>query len=262
MEAHKKKFADLIASGDERGCLKYIMKYDDFYDAITSDYSGLSMLQYACMYRLAKVALALIDKNCDLTHKNSHGSTALIYASCYELNNVTAAIIDKSIDTKTRSRTSGGQSEMMYLCSNRDVGNVIKMIDKGYDIYYKNDANDSLFTQAIHYESQEVVQKLLDIDIYFVEEFKILYCKGYINDKFYQDIMKYCRNKRDTIKREIIATMNNDAKSIPNKNSVTKDVIFIEVSPTNVLYQSFHTTYAVQLVNIICDFILLPIQDP
>ncbi|AYV79853.1 MAG: hypothetical protein Faunusvirus64_6, partial [Faunusvirus sp.] len=30
-----------------------------------------------------------------------------------------------------------------------------------------------------------------------------------------------------------------------------------DASPANVLYRSFHTTYAVELVDIICDFILL-----
>ncbi|AYV79850.1 MAG: hypothetical protein Faunusvirus64_3 [Faunusvirus sp.] len=50
--------------------------------------------------------------------------------------------------------------------------------------------------------------------------------------------MKYCVDKRDAYKNKIIATMN-------------------DVSPTNMLYQSFHTTYAVELVDIICDFILL-----
>ncbi|AYV79412.1 MAG: hypothetical protein Faunusvirus13_5 [Faunusvirus sp.] len=115
------------------------------------------------------------------------------------------------------------------------------MIERGYDIYYKTSSNSSLFTEAISHRSKEIVQKLLDIDTCFAYEFNARYSTPrYTKDDFYYDIAKYCRDKRDTYKREIIATMD-------------------DASPTNVLYQSFHTTYAIELVDIICDFILLQI---
>ncbi|AYV79587.1 MAG: hypothetical protein Faunusvirus25_5 [Faunusvirus sp.] len=112
------------------------------------------------------------------------------------------------------------------------------MIDYGYDIYYKNISKESLFTVATHYRLTEIVQKLIDINTDFIEEFNILYHLDHVKDEFYNNIIKYCVDKRGIIKREIIATMD-------------------DASPTNALYQSFHTTYVVGVVDIICDFILL-----
>ena len=232
MEAHRDEFIELMRTGDEDKCIEYIMKYDDFYGAI-SIYQE-NMLQIACGSQLATVAMALIDRKCNLTHQNRNGSTALMYASCYGLNNVVAYIIDHSTDIATRN-SAHGTSEMMYLCARRDEENIIKMIEYGYDIYYKSDIKRSLFTEAIYYKLGEVVKKLMDIDTNFINE---LNHYTEIKDMFYHDITKYCRDKYDAYKDTIIATMN-DATS------------------TNALYQSFHTTYAVGLVDVICDFILL-----
>ena len=239
MEAHRDKFIGLVKACDETGCLECIAKYDDFYNAIAANYSGINMLQLACLYRLEHVALTLIDRKCDMRHRDNYGSTALMYAICYGLTNVVADIINKS-DVATRI-TLSGSSEMIYLSAYKDEKNIIKMINRGYYIYYKNDRNESLFTEAIVYKLKEVMQKLIDIDTCFAEEFNILYRNmAYMKDEFYHNIIKYCVDKRASYKYTIIATMN-------------------DATPTNALYQSFHTTYAVQLVDIICDFILLPI---
>ena len=237
MDARRTEFVRLLETYDEQGSLEYITKYDDFYDAIMNDQYRTNMLQHACRYRLERVALALIDKNCDLTYQDHFGITALMIAGCYELKNVVAYIIDKSPDTTTRN-SNQGMSEMMYICLDKDIKNLIKMIDRGYDIYYKNDINESLFTYAVKHMVGEVVKKLIDIDINFASEFNILYNKTENKDKFYDDIGKYCRDKRDAIKTRIIATMN-------------------DASPANALYKSFHKTYAIQLVDVICDFIIL-----
>jgi hypothetical protein len=119
------------------------------------------------------------------------------------------------------------------------VDNVIRMIYRGYDIYHKNDIGESLFTRAIQYKTEEIVIKLIGIDTNFIDEFNTWYCDlWHTKDVFYYNIIKYCIDKYDGYKREIIMVMN-------------------DASPTNALYQSFHTTYAVQLVDVICDFILL-----
>ncbi|AYV79594.1 MAG: hypothetical protein Faunusvirus25_12 [Faunusvirus sp.] len=246
IEAHRDKFIDLVRACNETGCLEYIAKYDDFYDAIIDNGSRPNMLQMVCANKLSKVAVALIDRKCNLTYQNSYGFTALMYANCYELKDIVTYIIDKSMDCTTRITTYDELSEMMYLCDYRhDVKNIIKMIDCGYNIYYKNKYHRSLFMVAIDNCLEQVVKKLVDIDTCFIDEFKQYYdtetdTDRFKNPKFDMTIMKYCVDKRDTIKREIITTMN-------------------YASPTNMLYQSFHTTYAVELVDVICDFILLPI---
>ncbi|AYV79418.1 MAG: hypothetical protein Faunusvirus13_11 [Faunusvirus sp.] len=244
--AKKDEFIKLVKARDETGCIKYIDKYDDFYDTIVINGSEQSILQYVCAYKLVNVALALIDKKCNLTHQDIYKCTALIYASCYGLRSVVAYIIDKSTDITTR-KISSGMSEIMYLANNRDEENVIKMIDRGYDIYYKTDTNISLFTTAIFW-SEEIIKKLIDKDNDFIGQFKEYYenssqitVSSHTKNKFNHNIAKYCQDKYDVYKHEIIATMN-------------------DASPDNILYQSFHTTYAVQLVDIICDFLISPIK--
>ncbi|AYV79370.1 MAG: hypothetical protein Faunusvirus11_9 [Faunusvirus sp.] len=100
------------------------------------------------------------------------------------------------------------------------------MIDRGYDIYYKNKNNMSLLTNAINACRYSVVKKLIDADTNFIGEFDT-YCaiNSLIKSDFRTNIIKYCRNKYDRYKREIIATMN-------DKSSTKK---------SNALYQSFHT---------------------
>ncbi|AYV79849.1 MAG: hypothetical protein Faunusvirus64_2 [Faunusvirus sp.] len=236
IEARTDEFVKLLKAYDEKGCLEYIDKYDGFYSTIDT-LLNTSMLQMTCTYKLSQVAKALIDKNCDLTHRNIFGHTALMYASCFKLSNVTTYIIDNLVDVMTRVNVYG-ISEMMYLCENGDANDIVKMIDRGYDIYYKTDHNQTLFTIAIRHCSKEVVGKLIDVDMDFANQFKT-YCEiNGIEPNFYNTIMKHINDKRDSYKHEIIATMN-------------------DVSPINMLYQSFHTTYAVELVDVICDFILL-----
>ncbi|AYV79592.1 MAG: hypothetical protein Faunusvirus25_10 [Faunusvirus sp.] len=238
IEAHRDEFMKLVYTRDENRCIEYIKKYDDFYDTIVDGYTAQNILQFVCVRRLNRTAMALIDQNCDLTHQNAWGTTALMFASCHELNDVVIHIIDKLMNTETRN-SAYGTSEMMYLCNSKDVENVIKMIDRGYDIYYKNDMKGSLLTRAIIRKVEKVAMKLIDIDTNFIDEFNISYHNLELTkDAFYYDIIKYCACKRDTIKREIIATMD-------------------DASPANALYQSFHTTYAVELVDVICDYIIL-----
>ncbi|AYV79414.1 MAG: hypothetical protein Faunusvirus13_7 [Faunusvirus sp.] len=239
MNAHRDEFVSLVCKYDEIGCLEYIDKYDDFYDAVMNNYCRQNMLQLTCTYKLTKVAIALIDRKCDLTHQNSDGFSALMYANYYGLLNVTKYIIDKCTDYTTRT-TRYGLSEMMYLCNNRDATNVIKMIDRGYDIYYKNVDDRSLFTTAtkFYFRNEQIIKKLIDIDTNFIKEFNTIYDDPkHKKDELYYDIAKYCTDKRDAYKCEIIVTMN-------------------DKSTTNALYQSFHTTYAVGLVDVICDFLI------
>ncbi|AYV79424.1 MAG: hypothetical protein Faunusvirus13_17 [Faunusvirus sp.] len=238
-DAKCNEFVRLVRIQNEKDCLEYIAKYDGFYDATVDMHDRMNMLQLACTYKLDQLAIALIDKKCNLTHQDNGGFTALAYASYHDLTHVVTYIIDKLTDRTTRT-TLYLQSEMMYLCDcSRDTKSVIKMIDCGYDIYYKNHRNESLFTVAINCRAGEIIIKLIDIDTDFIKEFNTLYtnpkCK---KNKFHHNITKYCVGKYDAYKCEIIATMN-------------------DASPTNMLYQSFRTIYAVKLVDIICDFILL-----
>ncbi|AYV79805.1 MAG: hypothetical protein Faunusvirus55_3 [Faunusvirus sp.] len=250
MEAKINEFICLVQKRNEHKCIDYINKYNDFYDAEFDNCFKASVLQTVCANELDQVAITLIDKKCNLTHQDISGFTPIMYASCYGLQNVVTHMIDNLADTATR-KTNNGTSEMMYLCQGRDVNNIIKMIDRGYDIYYENDSNgenESLWIRAIIWEIKGVVEKLIDIDIFFADKFNTKYRHKkdeftkyrHRRDEFYINILKYCSDKRDVYKHTIIATMN-------------------DASPTNALYQSFHTTYAVQLVDIICDFILLPI---
>ncbi|AYV79417.1 MAG: hypothetical protein Faunusvirus13_10 [Faunusvirus sp.] len=251
INAHRDEFMRLLNMGDENKCIEYINEYDDFYDTTyrTRYYGSVeeqNMLMHACDHRLSRVAKALIDKKCNLTYQDKSGYTALMTASTNNLCDVVTYIIDKLPDTTTRCLTYGHQySEMMSLCcyseNNNNDANVIKMIDRGYDIYYMTYHNQTLFRTAIEYKLENIVTKLIDKDDDFISQFKQYYdIQWWTEDGFYYNIAKYCTNKRDGVKREIIATMN-------------------DASPANMLYQSFHTTYAVQLVDIICDFILLPI---
>ncbi|AYV79815.1 MAG: hypothetical protein Faunusvirus57_3 [Faunusvirus sp.] len=114
------------------------------------------------------------------------------------------------------------------------------MIDRGYDIYNKNKYRDSLLRIAIGQNMIQVVKKLADVHDDFADQFKCCY-KTLKKDDLYNNIIQYCDDKRDSYKHKIIATMN-------------------DASPTNALYQSFRNIYAVQLVDVICDFILLPMS--
>ncbi|AYV79410.1 MAG: hypothetical protein Faunusvirus13_3 [Faunusvirus sp.] len=231
------EFIQLVDTHDQDKCIEYINKHN-LYNAIINKHIALNILQFVCMRNLSHVAMALIDRKCDLTHQNVSGFTAMMYASSYGSGNVVAYIIDKSTNIMTLN-TLYGVSEMMFICNNEDVENVIKMIDRGYDIYYKNNNNESLLTSAIYHELDKVVMKLIDIDTNFIDEFKTLYNKPKLKkDAFYYKIIIYCIDKRDSYKKIIIDMMN-------------------DASPTNALYQSFRNTYAIQLVDVICDFIIL-----
>ncbi|AYV79362.1 MAG: hypothetical protein Faunusvirus11_1, partial [Faunusvirus sp.] len=241
MNARRNEFMKLAQSCDVSNCLRYIDEYDDFYDAIVDDtydgniYYNINILQFVCKYKLQQVAIALIDKKCDLTYQNENGYTAIMYASFFGLRDVVAYIIDNLTDVITRINRSD-VSEIMYICTNEDDDNTIKMIDRGYDIYYKTKYDRTLFIEAVSNELTQVVTKLIDVDTDFIEKFNIYYCETtHIKYKFYDDVVKYCHDKHDAYRHEIIATMNS-------------------ASPENALYQSFHTIYAVELVDIICDF--------
>ncbi|AYV79589.1 MAG: hypothetical protein Faunusvirus25_7 [Faunusvirus sp.] len=247
-EAHRDEFIKLVDTGDEDKCIEYINKYNDFYDTIYDKWTSwgitkINILMHTCWRRLPKVAIALIGKKCNLTyHDDSRGYSALTVASINQLHDVVAHIIDNLSDTTTRFYSTGSAiSEMMYLCLNgNNNANIIKMINKGYDIYYHSPYSKSvtLFTTAVRYGNMDMAKKLIDIDIDFAEKIKIYYGEHKIDDNFYNRIVKYINDKRDAYKHTIIATMD-------------------DASPANALYQSFHTTYAVGLVDIICDFILL-----
>ncbi|AYV79806.1 MAG: hypothetical protein Faunusvirus55_4 [Faunusvirus sp.] len=245
VEAHRDAFMSLLRSEDNTGCIKYIDEHDDFYNMKFEEY-GTNMLQWTCIYKRDKVAIALIDKKCDLTYKNGFNQTALSYALLHGQRNIAAHIIDNLQDTATRNITMHGHyvSELMMLCNYDDTNNVIKMIDKGHDIYYETDSDKlyykSLFTIALVMHNEVIAKKLIDIDTDFIIKFKYYNNVLTISQKMRNKIMKYCADKYDAYKHKIIDTMNS-------------------ASPTNALYQSFHTTYAVQLVDIICDFILLRI---
>ncbi|AYV79431.1 MAG: hypothetical protein Faunusvirus13_24 [Faunusvirus sp.] len=240
LEAKKYEFLKLVIESNEDKCIEYINRNDDFFNIIADNFEHSNMLQMTCMYKLNKVAIALIDKKCNLTYQDTNGWSAIIYATWYRLENIAEYIIDKVTDITTRS-TVFGLSEMMYILRCGHIKNVIKMINRGYNIYHKNNINNSIFTDAIDFRSNQVVKKLIDIDTNFIDEFNTIYHNPELKrDEFYYDITKYCADKRDGYKHKIIATMN-------------------DASPANALYQSFHTTYAVQLVDIICDFILLKI---
>ncbi|AYV79584.1 MAG: hypothetical protein Faunusvirus25_2 [Faunusvirus sp.] len=240
IETHRDKFMKLVQFNNENKCIEYINKYDDFYNAIYRNNSHPNMLQLACAYRMDNVAIALIDKKCDLTYQDIDGYTAMMIASCFGLKNVVAYIINNSTDIITRT-LQDGESEILYLHHKQDVDNIIRMIDRGYNIYHETVDNRTLFTSALSCESERVVKKLIDIDTDFIEEFEMLYYLDHMGGKFCNNIAKYCVDKYDGYKHEIIAAMN-------------------DTSPTNILYQSFRNTYAVELVDIICDFILLKLK--
>ncbi|AYV79364.1 MAG: hypothetical protein Faunusvirus11_3 [Faunusvirus sp.] len=246
MDAISRGFAELVDRRDEIACLKYIGKYNTFYNSQYYNYS-MNMLQRVCEVRLNKVAIALIDKNCDLTYQGEMGQTALIYAYNSGLQDVVTHIIDKSRDTVTRCimmndlsfYSSLSYSEMMYICAYNNkysTTHIIKMIDRGYDIHYNN-SDISLLTIAIQ-TNEQIVKKLIDIDVDYVEWFDTYCRKHNFKRQIYCNIRKYSHDRYDDYKGAVIAAMN-------------------DTSPTNALYQSFRNTYAVELVDIICDFILL-----
>ncbi|AYV79463.1 MAG: hypothetical protein Faunusvirus15_14 [Faunusvirus sp.] len=231
-------FIKLAQTHDETACLEYINKYDNFANLICKNMSN--MLQIACDYKLTNVAFALIDKNCDLAYRDEYGSTALMDAHTSGLHTVVARIIDKIPDITTTTFGVKKISEIMYLARYRtDADNVIKMIDRGYDVYYKTVGGVSLLTIAVDKQSHKIIKRLIDLDTYFAEQFK-----KYYNDKksgfFYHTITRYCKSKRATYRDTIIAVMN-------------------DPSEHNILYQSFRKTYVVELIDIICDFLILPI---
>ncbi|AYV79416.1 MAG: hypothetical protein Faunusvirus13_9 [Faunusvirus sp.] len=259
INAIKDGFVKLLQKHDEAECLKYIDKYDNIFNHA----SDSIMLHFACVYGLKKVAIALIDKKCNLIYQDDDEYTALMYAHIYKLHDIVAYIIDNISDSTTRV-IYNNMSEMMYISS--DTNNIIKMIDKGYDIYYENEDQESLMTVAIDKKLDVIVKKLIDVDTDFIEKFEHYYyydatknididyelMSYHVNmdypelkipkskkTEFYIDIRKYCDDKRATYRDTIIAVIN-------------------DKSATNALYKSFHTTYAVQLVDIICDFLILP----
>ncbi|AYV79420.1 MAG: hypothetical protein Faunusvirus13_13 [Faunusvirus sp.] len=247
-ETHRDEFIKLIEARDEDKCIEYINKYNDFYNAIYYKHSiwditrRLNILMYVCECKLSRVAIALIDKKCDLTCQDYCGYTALMYANMFGLYDVVGHIINNSSDISTRYTDVSQISEMMYLCRDHiNDTNIMKMIDMGYDIYYKNYNNESLLTEAIFYNSTDIVKKLIDKDVDFIEEFKTYYGSYRVETSFNDTIIEHIYDRYNIYKDTIIAIMN-------------------DTSPTNMLYLSFHTTYAVQLVDIICDFLISPIK--
>ncbi|AYV79852.1 MAG: hypothetical protein Faunusvirus64_5 [Faunusvirus sp.] len=242
IQAHRNEFIRLLGEYDEKSCLEHIDKYDDFYN-VTYSGSDINMLQYACMYRLVNVAIALIDRKCDLTYEDNNGHSALIYASSYGLKTVVTHIINNRIEPASQYKSTINKiSEMMYLTNGEDTNNVGNMIDKGYDVYYEYtdpfNRTISLLSTAIAKNNGCIIKKLIDIDIDFIEKFNKYCNKNEVNSNLYNYVKTYCVDKYDGYKNTIIAAMN-------------------DASPTNALYQSFRATYAVELVDVICDFILL-----
>ena len=237
-ETHRNEFMKLVITGNENKCIEYINEHDDFYNATIYNQGKINMLQLVCSRHLEKVAMALIDKKCNIIYQDMYGWSVIMYAKFYGLNNVVTYIIDNITDVTTRA-THRGMSEMMYICGSAYSDHIIKMIDRGYNIYYRSVADESLFIIATNLRIYQIVKKLIDIDTNFIDEFNTIYHNLKLKrDEFYYDITKYCADKRDGYKHEIIATMN-------------------DASPANALHQSFHTTYAVELVDIICDYIIL-----
>jgi len=246
VEAKRDEFVKLVREYEEQDCIEYIAKHDGFYNAVLDyDYGDVcksDMLQMVCMRGLNRVAIALINKKCDLIYQDMDGWSAIMCASYKGLHDVVKLLIDNITDHTTRISFTG-LSEIMHVCISNDVDNTLKMIDCGYDIYYKSNINNtcyqSLFTVAIYHEVEKIVYRLLDTDICFADEFNILYHNPTREKtEIYNNIMKYCQNIRNTYKQRIIATIN-------------------DASSGNTLHYAFRNIYAIELVDIICDFIIL-----
>ncbi|AYV79809.1 MAG: hypothetical protein Faunusvirus56_2 [Faunusvirus sp.] len=242
LDAIRDGFVELLKTHDETKCIKYIDKYDGFYNMTLSD-SSISILQYVCIYNLPRVARKLIDKNANVTYQNICGYTAIMYAASHDTT--VAYIIDNCNDVSTRATvdTYDPMSEMMYLCGFDQSDNIIKMIERGYDVYYETPEKLSLLKIAIHHKDKLIIKKLIDIDTDFATKFIANY-KIYTGidaeREFYLTIVKYINNKYTDYRDMIVSVMNDE-------------------SPDNMLYQSFSRTYAVELADIIRDFIILQV---
>ncbi|AYV79672.1 MAG: hypothetical protein Faunusvirus35_11 [Faunusvirus sp.] len=88
---HATDFVILLQRGCETGCIKYINKYNDFYD---TPVDGWSSLMRAIAFRRKNTVIELIRKGANVNYKSLGGSTCLELICIYKYENLAIILIE------------------------------------------------------------------------------------------------------------------------------------------------------------------------
>ncbi|AYV79095.1 MAG: hypothetical protein Faunusvirus2_42 [Faunusvirus sp.] len=92
---HADEFVNLVRCGNEKECIEYINKYDDFYH---TQIDGWNSIMYAIGYKHINVIKELIRKGINLNQKTRDGNTVLMLAYFYYSEDVVIMLIKAGAD--------------------------------------------------------------------------------------------------------------------------------------------------------------------
>ncbi|AYV79092.1 MAG: hypothetical protein Faunusvirus2_39 [Faunusvirus sp.] len=88
---HANKFVDILLYQNETECIKYIDKYNNFYDEELI--GGWNSLMFVIYYKRINIVKELILKGANVNYKNSEGTTALYIACRYGHEDIAIILI-------------------------------------------------------------------------------------------------------------------------------------------------------------------------
>ncbi|AYV79003.1 MAG: fibronectin type 3 and ankyrin repeat domains protein 1-like [Faunusvirus sp.] len=209
---------------------------------------GSTALMSACKYNSTTTAIRLINKHkCDKHMRDYKQQTALSIAIQYGSFDIARHLVVKHHIWELNIPDVNGDTPFMIACRRASYEFIAFMIYKGVDINIKNKANNSALSYAIDYQP-EVCTLLLNHGADFIHVFETIH-----NSKFKgSDKIRLClKNKyRDAI----IHIINNNKTGF--KKQFNKLLLFVKYKKHHPLYVSFKKTYAVDIIDIICNYII------
>ncbi|AYV79004.1 MAG: ankyrin-3-like [Faunusvirus sp.] len=210
----------------------------------------MNVLMVACRYNSLKTAYCLINNrtcNINIHIRNSIGQTALLIAIYYASYDIATYLITRYHVRELDIPNANGDTPLIIACKRPSRQIIANLLCRGVDVNIRNKAGYSALSYALCYQSA-VCTLLLDHGVEFQHEFEDIAD----NKATYCDEIRLClKNKyRDAI----IHIINNNKTGF--KKQFNKLLLFIKYKKHHPLYMSFKKTYAIDIIDIICDYII------
>ncbi|AYV79372.1 MAG: hypothetical protein Faunusvirus11_11 [Faunusvirus sp.] len=168
---------DLLERGKENECIKYIDKYNNFYNLKLHNYEW-TVLMAACWYEAPQVALKLIELGADVNVKSRENSTALIIASKRENIDVVRKLINAGADINVKT-SYYVETALGVACKRDNMAIAILLIDSGANIA------DIIDNDKLRVETAEPITE-------YIKKQYIKQITATIDDKSPDNMMAYC----------------------------------------------------------------------
>ncbi|AYV79654.1 MAG: hypothetical protein Faunusvirus33_8 [Faunusvirus sp.] len=294
-EQHVHEFATNARICDELGCIKMIHAYDDFYNiqvdisygTYISSLQHSSPLMIACNNCMVNVVKALVDKKVNLNLQNKFGETAL-YIACdllintsqmkIQLENIIKCLIDAGADVNICNNSK--YTPLMRLAIRNNIPLVLKILEHKGDVNLQNRHGNTAIAIAIYNRHEDIAIMMIKskCDIELVNETKntpIMLAFEYGMTKLAAQLidsgcvlngLQLTKINADSIDDYVIHKLiDRDfdvsaISTIPRFNTYIhnryKTAIVDTINDTtSIIGTSFKTTYAIQLVDVICSYI-------